>query len=219
MMDMATHYSDWEFIGIPVTGLLGNSYDTSVAPDTLLPPNVRIEYPMGEPHKAPLQDNSVDLVNISAQGLLFGNSHWQCALKEIYRILKPGGLLQVVDLHNAPVGTVLIESFIDTVRNILKGLDKDYDDALHLSTLLPASGFQVIQTMNKQVNFGNDSSLGQEFIGITLRMFASVQSILGPRMGLEADDYQQRVEMVCAQCVQYNAHMNWLGYVARKSID
>ncbi|KAL0082438.1 hypothetical protein F4703DRAFT_1865631 [Phycomyces blakesleeanus] len=217
--DMASQYDEWEFIGIPVTGLLSDSQDINVTPDTLVLPNVKMDPSLENDVQSSLEDSSVDLVNIWAPGLAFGNSQWTHVLQEAYRVLKPGGYIQIVELHNVPVGSILIESFIDTVRNILKGLDKDYDDAARLKSLLPTVGFQLFQYIKRHVKLGGESNLGQEFTAVNLRTFQSAQKLLAPLMGMSREDYQHRVEMVCAQCVQYNAHMDWLGYVARKPLQ
>ena len=52
----------------------------------------------------------------------------------------------------------------------------------------------------------------------TLSAFEEAQDLLAPKMGLDPDEYKQRVEMVCAQCVQQDAHIDWYSFVGRKPI-
>ena len=61
--------------------------------------------------------------------------------------------------------------------------------------------------------------LGEDFMGATLSAFENAHAILAPKMGLDKDEYRQRVEMVCAQCVQQDAHLDWYAVVGRKPIS
>ncbi|KAG0163553.1 hypothetical protein DFQ30_011361 [Apophysomyces sp. BC1015] len=209
ILDMATQYPECQFIGIEIAGM------TDGAPDTLPLPNVRFEMTNGL-EGLPLADASVDVVHLRSLYLTFKQDDWTTALREAYRILKPGGVIQLMESHNTPSGTVLIESFIETVRNILKSEDKDYDVAPKLATLLTNAGFQLTLSKKKKIHFASDGKLGEEFTAVNLRAFQSAQAYLASRMGLDEDDYRHRVEMVCAQCVQHDAHLVWYAYAARK---
>lgn len=50
-----------------------------------------------------------------------------------------------------------------------------------------------------------------------LNGFEDLGSVLAPRLGLDIEDYRHRVEMICAQCVKINAHMNWYSWVGKKA--
>ncbi|KAI9264846.1 hypothetical protein BDA99DRAFT_36641 [Phascolomyces articulosus] len=217
LMDMAVQFPKCQFIGIETTS---SSSNTSVIPQVLSLHNVRFDNVDWDrsTRQIPLPDASVDICHMRAQSLNFERRSWLNLLSEAYRILKPGGVLQITDFHYAMTGTVLIESFIDTVRNILNTVNMDIDIALKWDKILKQHGFQVIESKRASVNFASHGQLGEDFMAATLTAFEEARDILAPKMGLDGDEYKQRVEMVCAQCVQQDAHINWYAFVGRKPI-
>ncbi|KAI9490784.1 S-adenosyl-L-methionine-dependent methyltransferase [Zychaea mexicana] len=214
LMDMAVQFPKCQFFGI----------ETALSPTTVIPQvlsmhNVRFESVDWEARRIPLPDASVDICHMRAQSLNFEQRRWLDLLSEAYRILKPGGVVQITDFHYAMTGTVLIESFIDTVRNILNTVDTDIDIALKLDMMLRGAGFQVIESKRTKVNFASHGQLGEDFMAATLNAFEEAQELLAPKMGLDEDEYRQRVEMICAQCVQQDTHINWYAVVGRKPIS
>ncbi|KAG2226259.1 hypothetical protein INT45_005931 [Circinella minor] len=179
LMDMAVQYPKCQFIAIETS----SSSTSSVIPQVLSLHNVRFENVNWDSSSSvqhiPLPDASVDIFHMRVQSLNFEQRSWLNLLSEAYRILKPGGVVQITDFHYAMTGTVLIESFIDTA---------------------------------------SDGQLGEDFMAATLSAFEEAQDLLAPKMGLDPDEYKQRVEMVCAQCVQQDAHIDWYSYVGRKPI-
>ncbi|KAF7723928.1 hypothetical protein EC973_001500 [Apophysomyces ossiformis] len=207
IMEMASQYPECQFIGIDTA--------TELSPDPLALPNVQFE--STEDLKAlPLDDESMDVVHMRALNLRTPVDSWLPTLREVHRVLKPGGVVQLVDLHNVPAGTVLIESFIETIRAIWNAENEDYDMVLKLPNLLQRAGFQILQSKKKKIYFASDGKLGETFMAVMLQWYEANQSFLAPRMGLEPDDYRLRVEMVCAQCVKHNAHVDWYAYIAKK---
>ncbi|KAI8391588.1 S-adenosyl-L-methionine-dependent methyltransferase [Radiomyces spectabilis] len=188
--DMATQYSECEYVGVEPS--------VDMLPEAMPLPNVRFEV-ADIMDKLPFESNSVDVVHIRAQGLQFKKEEWVKALREVYRVLKPGGMVQLLELHNAV-----------SLGNL------DYDIATKLGPILEESGFQLAQLKKKKVHFASDGRLGETFVAVTLRTFQAAQDFLAPLMGLDIDDYRHRVEMVCAQCVKHNAHLTWYAYVGKK---
>lgn len=56
-------------------------------------------------------------------------------------------------------------------------------------------------------------------MAILLRAFEATQHIYGPRLGMTEEDYLQRAEMVCAQCVQNDSTFDWYCYVFQKKLS
>ncbi|KAI9310787.1 S-adenosyl-L-methionine-dependent methyltransferase [Dichotomocladium elegans] len=108
LMDMAPQYRNCQFIGIEA------SAESLVIPQLLSIPNVRLEVASPTAPFVPLPDASVDVCCLRAQSLHFQLDDWDHMLSEAFRILKPGGVLQVVEAYYAMEGTVLIESFFHT---------------------------------------------------------------------------------------------------------
>ncbi|KAI8092609.1 S-adenosyl-L-methionine-dependent methyltransferase [Halteromyces radiatus] len=209
ILDMATQFPECQFIG----------FDTNLErlPDGLpVLPNVSFQVGNVANGRLPLEDESVDVVNLRAQNSFMDHHAWRRTFEEAHRVLKPGGLIHIIEYNYKPSGSVLIESFTETVRGIMVSLNRDTDRATKLGAQLSSFGFQVIQSISKKVHYGSGEKLGETFTGVSLHRFEEMSSILAPAMGLSLDDYRHRVEMVVAQCVNTNSFLTWYAYLARK---
>ncbi|CAO3611559.1 unnamed protein product [Cunninghamella blakesleeana] len=211
ILDMATQFPECEFIG----------FDDSIEklPDGLPPlPNVQFELASitKETPRLPLEDESVDVINIRSQNGFMDHDDWHRFFVEAYRILKVGGMIHIVDYCYKPKGTVFIESFVGTVQSIMTSLNRDTERAKKFGPQLSSFGFQVIQSLSKKVHFGSDGKLSEAFTAVSLRRFDVMAPVLAPAMGLSKEDYRNRVEMVVAQCVNNNSSITWYAYAAKK---
>ena len=81
---MATEFPTAKFVGIDKEALF---------PQIIRPANV--EFYEGDVRNGlPFEDNYFDLVQIRLFLLAFDMSDWEGCLKEVYRVLKPGGYIQ-----------------------------------------------------------------------------------------------------------------------------
>lgn len=122
------------------------------------------------------------------------------------------------------------------VRTLMQEQNREFDIAIKYEQLLEQSGFQLLEKKRKTVQYGKifdiiyhvlpiyanmcitaaDESSSEDFTIVSLRALENAQELLADRMGLDDEEYQQRVEMVCAQCVQGGSGLDWYVYVARK---
>ncbi|CAO3582597.1 unnamed protein product [Absidia cylindrospora] len=198
---MATQFPECQFIG----------FDTCIErlPDGLPPlSNVTFQVAKVEEDGIPMNDESVDVVNLRAQSAYMDNEGWKRMLKETRRVLKPGGIIHILEYCYRPTGTVMIESFSEAVRGVMASLNRDTDRATKLGPQLSAFGFQVIQSLTKKVYYGpSNGKLGEAFTGVTLHRFEIMAPVLAPALGLSLEDYRHRVEMVVAQCVDADSYL------------
>ncbi|KAI7863439.1 S-adenosyl-L-methionine-dependent methyltransferase [Spinellus fusiger] len=208
LMDLASQYPDCFFVGI-----VSSPEDM---PNTLLLPNIQFEI-VNLVDGLELDDNSVDLVHMRGLSLSCTLIDWSDVLREVYRVLKPSGIVQLEEILFAPTETALIESFIETVRNIMLAAGMDYDIAQNQPKLIQTLGFKLMQSTKNRINFASaPGNLGSEFISVILHGFEYSRSFLAPRMGLSEEDYLHRVEMVCAQCVRNDSHLYWYNTIGTK---
>jgi SAM-dependent methyltransferase len=93
---MATQFPDCQFIG----------FDTSLdrLPDSF-PALGNVSFQVstvGHDDKSsiPLNDGSVDVVNLRAQNAFLDHNGWQRTFEEAYRVLKPGGIIHIMEYCN-----------------------------------------------------------------------------------------------------------------------
>ncbi|KLO13594.1 S-adenosyl-L-methionine-dependent methyltransferase [Schizopora paradoxa] len=100
--------------------------------------------------------NSFDFVN---QRLLFAallREQWPEALSEMYRVLKPGGSVQLLELdlfHPVPESPV-VSHYRDMHAASLSAVGLLYDAAKKLSTMLGEVGFTDVMTVTKPTPVG-----------------------------------------------------------------
>lgn len=84
---MATEFPDCEFVGIDMC---------PVFPTNIRPPNVTFQH--GNVLEGlPFEDESFDFINLRFFMLALKRDQWAIVMKEIYRLLKPGGCLQSLE--------------------------------------------------------------------------------------------------------------------------
>lgn len=94
---MATQYPECSFIGL-------DSIATGVLPsrEVRALPNVHFQsVDLSMPERFPIRSQSIDFVSIRALSFRIPYSAWPVILREIDRILKPGGMVQIIDPHLA----------------------------------------------------------------------------------------------------------------------
>lgn len=84
---MATEYLDNEYHGIDMA---------PVFPTDIRPPNVSFQV-ANVLESLPFEDNTFDLVNVRFFMLALRKNEWAIAMKEVYRVLKPGGCIQSLE--------------------------------------------------------------------------------------------------------------------------
>ncbi|ORX58145.1 S-adenosyl-L-methionine-dependent methyltransferase [Hesseltinella vesiculosa] len=210
IMDMASQYPKCHFIGL----------ETSVERlPRSVPPLQNVTYDLIDTQRhLPFEDNSVDVLQLRAQNLYMDRQSWNTFLTEANRVLKMGGFIHIMDYIFNPTGSVLAESFSETLNSVFVSLDIDTSRPAKLAAQLPEFGFEMVQTLAKRVPFANDK-IGQLFTVFTLHRFEEAAPDLAPAMGLSEDEYKQRAETVTAQCVNCNDVLTWHAYAARKSTN
>ncbi|KAI8149338.1 S-adenosyl-L-methionine-dependent methyltransferase [Fennellomyces sp. T-0311] len=207
IMDMAVQYPACSFVGIDTPNEL------SPLPEATMLKNIRFE--SVDIHKGllPYPANSFDVIHGRALSFRFGITAWLELLREMRRVLKPGGVVQLYEGYFIPKGTVMIDSFVETLRNVAEAAGKDYDFTPKIPQILENEDMKILEAKRAHVNLGAKDKLSEEFMAVLLRAFDLVSPYFAPLMGLDQDEYEQRVEMFCAQVVKHDGRFDWYSFV------
>lgn len=89
-----------------------------IFPNNIRPPNVSFQ--IGNAlERLPFSDNTFDFVNIRLFIIALKGEEWPVVIQEAYRILKPGGYLQIVEC-----GMLVCTSLHDTISYVNPPLGK-----------------------------------------------------------------------------------------------
>ncbi|KAI9493796.1 S-adenosyl-L-methionine-dependent methyltransferase [Zychaea mexicana] len=207
IMDMAAQYPECQYFGIDTPA------DLSPSPQLMMLTNIRFHAVELNKGTLPFPANSFDVIYGRALGFRFGVSCWAQLLREMRRILKPGGVIYFHEAHFQPQGSVMIDSFAETLKKIADGVDKDLDLAPKIPQVLDNEGIQVLDHREVSIDLDRNDKISEEMMAILLRAFDLVAPYFAPLMGLDEDEYEQRVEMFCAQCVKHHTRLDWHSYV------
>jgi ubiquinone/menaquinone biosynthesis C-methylase UbiE len=84
---MAIDYPEYDVIGLDMVDMF---------PTTIRPKNVRFDL-LNVLNGLPYEDNSFDMIHMRLMIVALRANEWEQVLTEIRRVLKPGGLLQLVE--------------------------------------------------------------------------------------------------------------------------
>ncbi|CEI87765.1 hypothetical protein RMCBS344292_02173 [Rhizopus microsporus] len=125
LMDVATEFPGSQFYGIDIFDLF---------PSNIRPANVTFQV-RDALEGLPFPDNTFDLVNLRMFIISIKANEWPLVLKEIYRVLKPGGFIQC-----------FTESVIDR--------EQDPYVAHKMDKTLQAADFNILDFETKDIYFG-----------------------------------------------------------------
>ncbi|KAG1460299.1 hypothetical protein G6F46_005733 [Rhizopus delemar] len=155
VMDMATEYPNTHFIGIDQLPLF---------PQDIRPANVTFRQ-SDILAGLPFEDNSFDFIQMRLFLVAFNRTNWIDALNEVYRLLKPGGYVQLLEAQLMDEGDEVIEEYVAKIRTIMEFNDFDPEICDKLGILIEKSGFILKDFTKKSVPLQNHV-LSEEFMYI-----------------------------------------------------
>ncbi|CAO3593838.1 unnamed protein product [Absidia cylindrospora] len=187
MLDMATEYPASHFMGIDICDTFPNS---------IRPPNVDFKL-ANLTTGLPFPNNTFDLVNIRLFILALKCDEWQFILKEIYRVLKPGGCLQSTECGMLEGGTDFMRWAGSTFEKVITARDQEPWISLKLPKIIQdLGGYKVMETERKMIPLGNSDYVCKDFHYDVVMIFKAAQPFLMDSLGLTADTYPAFLEQL-----------------------
>ncbi|KAI7885585.1 S-adenosyl-L-methionine-dependent methyltransferase [Lichtheimia hyalospora FSU 10163] len=190
VMEMAIEHPNAHVTGIDMADMF---------PTTIRPENVTFQL-CNILDGLPYEDNTFDFVHMRQLIVALRSKEWPVILTEIYRVLKPGGLVQ------------LVESDFTVKRG------QDPFIASKLERLLAETQFQDIQQQVRVIQFGQDSDpIAGELMYSWKSAMRSIKPFLAPRLLKNPDEYSMVLERYFQECTHYNWHMKLWAVCACRS--
>ncbi|KAK4510746.1 uncharacterized protein ATC70_005179 [Mucor velutinosus] len=155
VMDMATEHPATHFIGLDKVSLF---------PQCIRPANVSFvqhDATLGLPY----EDNTFDLVHMRMFLIAFNKFQYAECMKEVFRVTKPNGIVQLLEVEMVDDGDDLVKEFGAAIEKIMAANDQDAMIAQKLSSIMSTSGFTPIQQVRKSFRL-NNHPLASEFLYI-----------------------------------------------------
>ncbi|ORX44010.1 S-adenosyl-L-methionine-dependent methyltransferase [Hesseltinella vesiculosa] len=186
-------------------------------PATIRPHNVEFDL-----HNAldglPYPTNSFDFVHMRLLIAGWRADEWAYILKEIYRVLKPGGFVQLVESNfteaqNHP----MVEHFNKILVSTLQERGHDPFIVQHLEGLLVDGGFELLDKQLKTVNYGERGNpISQEMLWNWKMAMKSLKPLLGPKLLRQQEDYPFFIDRYIQECEQSGLIVQLGAFAARK---
>ncbi|KAI7889030.1 S-adenosyl-L-methionine-dependent methyltransferase [Mucor mucedo] len=155
LLDMATEYPNVQFTGID---------QISSIPQDIRPSNIDFSV-QDVLCGLSFEDNSFDFVQMRLFSMTFDRAYWVQALAEVYRVLKPGGYIQLLEPRYDDTGDEFVRDYSTKVVSILNANDQDPNICENLTPLLENNGYTPVEFVEKIVNL-KTHPLRNEFLYI-----------------------------------------------------
>ncbi|KAI8578484.1 hypothetical protein K450DRAFT_247068 [Umbelopsis ramanniana AG] len=208
VLEMANEYPNSDFTGI----------DVSVGWPTEIRPR-NSDFVVGNiVSELPFEDNTFDFVYMRLVGMGVSNDEYPTVLYHIYRVLKPGGWVELVEVDGAQVYRGRRSSqFWNAVLQYLKmrgfktGIVKD------LYQKVEDAGFVNIDGMRVRIPLGTwGGKLGEVFEEDVLGAYRSLRPVIQPMLNFSDDDFQSLLDNLPAENNEVRQEMNWFSNWAQK---
>ncbi|KAG0742941.1 hypothetical protein G6F62_007035 [Rhizopus arrhizus] len=210
-LEMAKTFPNSSFYGIDIS---------SVFPENIKPSN--IEFLTGNIAKSiPFEDNTFDYIHQRLVIVGLTEVDWQKNLAELYRVLKPGGYIElvepVVELEHCGPLTRQNEEALHSVliaRNMCPQIGQELHDRL-LST-----GFENITVIHKQIPMNHSGKAGelwwQDFKHVSLNL-RPVMAKKNPAFE-DPHQFEAYLEKSGLECKEYKTCTKWFINYAQKPL-
>ncbi|KAI8338553.1 S-adenosyl-L-methionine-dependent methyltransferase [Chlamydoabsidia padenii] len=193
IMDVATENPNCHYFGIDIS---------DVFPKGDLPSNVHFQ--TGDVLKGlPFDDNTFDFISLRLLILAFQVDEWSVALKELYRVLKPGGVIESKECDQLDNGSELVKLWVHHVEVFMENRGQDAHIVRRVPEFLHNGGFEVIETNKKMIHLGRSDPMNRALLKDVMNVYKNIKPYMAPQLGLETDeDYDDFLVRLAIECQQ-----------------
>ncbi|CEG70943.1 hypothetical protein RMATCC62417_06754 [Rhizopus microsporus] len=180
-MDMVQEYPNCTYHGCDIVNILYKNVDVK-----------QFTFSKGNVIKGlPYEDNTFDFVHMRFLVLALREDEWPMAIKELIRVTKPGGMVQISEIgFQTPKDPSNLSYLISTVfRDTCKAKGQNACVGAELENMLSRfDGINIIQSECRLCDTSSGTNTAKLFIWDALEVIKSVQDIMGPALGINTKE-------------------------------
>ncbi|KAG0742856.1 hypothetical protein G6F57_010436 [Rhizopus arrhizus] len=159
----------------------------------------------------PFESDKFDFIQQRLMSFVYKQQDWLVILKELQRVTKPGGCIQLIEVEIPPQNLgPQGEQWLALVEKVMKEKrDIDVRVTSQLDQMLSAAGLLDIQTKFVSVPIGSwGLDIGNLWRQNYELFFESAQSILVELMGMSHSEYKRKVDAMMDELNEYKPFSN-----------
>ncbi|ORZ03281.1 S-adenosyl-L-methionine-dependent methyltransferase [Syncephalastrum racemosum] len=198
LMDVATEYPNCECVGVDMV---------DVFPTDIRPSNVKFQ--VGDVmQRLPFEDDTFDFIHVRLMLVALKKEEWEPMLREVLRVLKPGGCAQSVEAGMLENGNAFVLKAGFAFRDMMLAKGQHAYAASDINNLMSAAGFDVVEYERRDIVLSKRDQLTREFHWDLLNIFSTAQPVIQPALGITAEEYPQFIERLGIE-MQKKPDANW----------
>ncbi|RUS22083.1 S-adenosyl-L-methionine-dependent methyltransferase [Endogone sp. FLAS-F59071] len=214
-LEMSKHY--------PASQFIGTDFRRHILPNSPLPPNC-LFLDADTVKGLPFSDNTFDFVFQRLMWPSFSRLQWNIALKELVRVTKPGGIIELVELEakieragltkkdwlsqlsHITDATLSFQHLVDAKFKV-RGIDMS---VTHRLPRLAARHLENVYKNCVACPLGWNGQVGDQAIDAYMNFMAALVDQLAPEMGLSKEEYKQLLDRKASDYGENRAWMTML---------
>ncbi|KAG2175831.1 hypothetical protein INT44_000309 [Umbelopsis vinacea] len=213
LLDLATEYPSSTFHGMDIAPTF---------PTMIKPPNVTFK--IGDAlDNLPYRSDTFDLVQIRLMVAAFRFDEWDTVYKNVMRVLKPGGYIQVMEPDIrlfAEHNDVAIQDYSVKVTRFLQKRGQDPDLIHKLGPLLKRNGYTIIMENINESPLGWGSRLYEIIGNDYIRGMKAAAPIVANEFEMSMQQYEHTLDNISTRFVRAKTYIHsFLGLAQKPGTD
>ncbi|KAI9277383.1 S-adenosyl-L-methionine-dependent methyltransferase [Sporodiniella umbellata] len=211
VLEMATDHPEYRFTGVDIAEMF---------PTTIRPDNIQFER-LNIVQGLPYPDNTFDFVNVRLMLSAFCVDEWPMVIKDIYRVLKPGGAVELMETRFPEKDRIpIVDKLNQTFYQVMLENNKDPCISAKLGSLLQESNFELLDVQERFVRYKTPlGAVAKEMLGNWKLALLGLQPVLAERLVENPDEYEAFIDSYIKGILEEQWAPCFLAFAARKPID
>ncbi|CAO3701005.1 unnamed protein product [Rhizopus microsporus] len=212
MMDMMHEYPNCTFYGCDIVNTVNRVLDLE-----------KINFSYGNVVKGlPYPDNTFDFVHMRFFVLALRIDEWPLAVKEVIRVTKPGGFIQLSDVDGKlPKETsVAYYKLMSAIQTACNSRGQNAEMGKELDNLVRENdNVKIVQADYRACNLNENTAAAKKFVWDIVEGAKSMQPALGPLLGLKNKVDMDHFSKELKHCLETKESFFYLNSVAAQKIQ